>query len=142
MALKGLRGVKMALAEIDKPINNKLKAIYLQGLGNVAGGTPVDEDGGGRSRSNWFLSVGKPSNETTSQKNGDPHLDNMPANVLGKRVFYTNNMPYINTLEYGGYRGVGPKTVAAGGGIYSDQRPGGWVRKELLVIRAAIRGIK
>ena len=134
MALKGLDNMRQALMEIDRPLNNKLKGIYLQGLGNIASGTPVDES---RARSNWFLSIGSPSNETTEQDNGDPHLDKMPQSVLGKRVFYTNNMPYINKLEYGGY-GDGPKTAQG----YSDQAVGGWVRKELLLMRAGIRKIK
>jgi hypothetical protein len=133
MALKGLDNMRQALMEIDRPLNNKLKGIYLQGLGNIASGTPVDES---RARSNWFLSIGSPSNETTEQDNGDPHLDKMPQSVLGKRVFYTNNMPYINKLEYGGY-GDGPKTAQG----YSDQAVGGWVRKELLIMRQGIRNI-
>ena len=134
MALHGLDSLRQALDDIDRPVNNKLKTIYLQGLGNIAGGSPVDE---GRARSNWFLKVGSKSNETTQQTNGDPHLDRMPESVLGKMVFYANNLPYINTLEYGGYAGDGPKTSQG----YSDQAVGGWVRKELLIMRAAIRVI-
>ena len=137
MALHGLDSLRQALDDIDRPVNNKLKVIYLQGLGNIAIGGPVARIGGGRSRSNWFLKVGSPSNETTEQKNQDPHLDKMPVNVLGKQVFYANNMPYINKLEYGGYPGDGPKTKNG----YSDQAVGGWVRKELLIMRAAIRAI-
>lgn len=133
MALKGLTNVKKALSKIDEPYNKKLKGIYLQGLGNIAGGGPIDE---GHLRSNWFLKVGSPSNETTTQTNEDPHLDRMPANVLGKRIFYANNLPYININEYGGY-GDGPKTR----GGFSDQSVGGWVRKELLIMRSAIRKI-
>lgn len=52
------------------------------------------------------------------------------------------DLPYAPVLEYGGYHGVGPKTVALGGGnlgaefvagagIYSKQAPLGWVRKAL-----------
>ena len=53
------------------------------------------------------------------------------------------DLPYAPILEYGAYRGVGPKTVALGGGdlgaefvagagIYSKQAPLGWVRKALV----------
>ena len=137
MALHGLNSLRDALSAIDEPVNDKLKVIYLQGLGNIALGGPVAQVEGGRSRSNWFLKVGSPSNETTEQKNQDTHLDRMPQNVLGKRIFYANNLPYINTLEYGGFPGNGPKTRDG----YSDQAVGGWVRKELLIMRAGIRNI-
>lgn len=63
------------------------------------------------------------------------------GSLLASRV--TNPTPYGPVLEYGGYRGVGPKTVAlgggalglsfqAGGGIYSTQAPLGWVRRALV----------
>lgn len=133
MALRGVNNLREALDNIDVPINNKLKGIFLQALNNIASGTPVDE---GRARSNWFLKVGSPSNETTTQTNGDPHLDRMPANVIGVRLFYSNNLPYINKLEYGGYN-EGPKTLSG----YSDQAVGGWVRGELLRMRLGIRSI-
>lgn len=55
----------------------------------------------------------------------------------------TNTQPYAVVLEYGGYRGVGPRTVrlgardlgegfVAGSGIYSTQEPHGHVRKGLV----------
>jgi hypothetical protein len=123
MALKGIASLQKALSEIDEQQNKKLKGIFLQGLGNIASGTPVDE---GRARSNWFLTVGSATTEKTQQENGDPHLGKMPNRVLGVRLFYSNNMPYINRLEYDGH---------------SDQAPFGWVRSELLMMRAAIRKI-
>jgi hypothetical protein len=54
-----------------------------------------------------------------------------------------NPTPYGPILEYGGYRSVGPRTVAVGGGalglgfqgnagIYSKQAPLGFVRKALV----------
>lgn len=54
----------------------------------------------------------------------------------------STDLPYAPVLEYGGYPGVGPKTVALGGGtigagflgeagIYSRQAPLGWVRRAL-----------
>lgn len=54
----------------------------------------------------------------------------------------STDLVYAPVLEYGGYPGVGPKTVALGGGtigagfvgnagIYSTQAPLGWVRRAL-----------
>lgn len=61
-----------------------------------------------------------------------------------------NSAPYAPILEYGGYRGVGPRTVRLGGGdlgagfqagagIYSRQAPLGWVRKALARTGASYR---
>ena len=37
----------------------------------------------------------------------------MPRYVLGKKIFFTNNLPYIGILEYGGF----PKPVKKGSRI-------------------------
>lgn len=134
MALHGAANVMAAIeAEIELR-NDLLRAAILQSLGNIAVGTPVDQS---RAASNWFLKIGSPSNKTTNSTNGDPHLNTMPNLVLGKRIFYVNNMPYINKLEYGGYPGDGPKTT----GGFSNLAIGGWVRTELLIMRQSIRNI-
>lgn len=138
MALIGRKKVASSINKLIVAKNDKLRTVFLQGLGNIAKGSPIDE---GRARSNWFLKVGSPSNEKINSTNGDPHLDKMPDVVIGKRLFYANNLPYINALEYGLYKGVGTKTVLSNGGIYSDQAAGGWVRSELLRMRAGIRKI-
>lgn len=52
-------------------------------------------------------------------------------------------LPYAPILEYGGFRGIGPRTIHAGpadlgagfqapAGIYSKQAPLGWVRRALV----------
>ena len=40
---------------------------------------------------------------------------------------FTNPVAYMHVLEEGLYPGVGPKTVAYAGGIYSSQAPGGMI---------------
>jgi hypothetical protein len=42
-----------------------------------------------------------------------------------------NRVRYVEVLEFGGYRGVGPKTQRGPGGIYSRQAPRGMVRRTL-----------
>ena len=136
MPLKGRKKLDKAITKRIKEKDNALRGIFIQGLGNISGGTPVDE---GRARNNWFLTLNSPANGVTSTTTGNTTNETrMPKSVLGKRLFYTNNLPYINVLEYGGFPGNGPKTALG----YSDQAVGGWVRKELLVMRKAIRGIK
>ena len=56
-------------------------------------------------------------------------------------MFYANDMPYINKLEYGGFPNpaANPKKTVGG---FSDQAPKGWVRGELLKMRKRIRAIR
>lgn len=125
-------------------LNKDLKGVYFAGLKNIVESTPVDS---GRARNNWFLSVGTP--HLTSSARGDSGTgagsissitSEIPKSVLDKKLYFTNNLPYIATLEYGGY----PKNVKKGSydkdsksyvklssGGFSLQAPDGWVRKTL-----------
>lgn len=65
--------------------------------------TPVDT---GRARGNWQTTVGEPSN--TESRREDPSGSQAIADVMqktpqgaGQEVFLTNNLPYIEDLEYG-----------------------------------------
>ena len=90
---------------IKDRMNTNLKGVYLSGLGNVIAETPADE---GIHRNSWKLSVGVSSNATTTSKSKTGassirQLAKMPAVVLGKKIYFTNNAPAINILEYGGF---------------------------------------
>jgi len=76
--------------------------------------------------------------------NRSPAVSGSRGNRITWSTGYT--LPYAGVLEYGGYPGVGPKTVALGGGdlgagftagagIYAKQSPLGWVRKALAAVR-------
>ena len=74
----------------------------------------------------------------------------MPQKVLNNKMFFTNNLPYIETLEYGGYpspvkKGTWNKKKKAyeirSSGTFSDQAVGGWVRKTLRVMAKKIRSL-
>ena len=121
MPLIGMQRVVKAIDQEVLTVNNKVKAIYLQGLNDIKHNTPVDT---GTARAGWALTIGTPS----SSKQGN--AKKLPQFVLDKKIFYTNNYEYINVLEYGGYKGVGDKTaIGDGGKIFSDQvAPSGWVR--------------
>jgi len=133
-------------------LNTTLKGVYLSGLGNVIAGTPADE---GIHRNSWFLTTGIPSNATTTSKNkigssSIRQLSKMPAVVIGKKLFFTNNAPAINILEYGGF----PSPVKRGSYIkasksyeilsvrgFSKQAPNGWVRAALIAMANKIRSL-
>lgn len=99
-------------------------------FGQVVRASPVQESPatGGRFRGNWFATISTPSTRM--------RMDIRPLNQVNReieqtvnqaanaRIFWlTNNLPYAETIEFGGYRD-GPKTV----GGFSRQAPQGVVR--------------
>ena len=121
--------------------NDDLRGVYFAGLSAMIKQTPVDE---GRARNNWFLTVGKPSNSTTTavSHGGSGSISevfSMPIDVLNNKIFFTNNLPYITTLEFGGY--PQPGTDRTIGGMSSQVAPDGWVRKTLIAMGNKIRNL-
>lgn len=146
MPIQGRKNVSKAIVELKKTTNDNLKKIYFNGLSKIIIGTPVDS---GRARSNWFLTTNIPSSSTTALSNRIENID-LPENVLGKKIYLTNNLPYIESLEYGGY----PNPVKNGtwnkkrGSFeirsingFSEQAPKGWVRTQLIRMQNKIRDL-
>jgi hypothetical protein len=137
---------------IKDRVNDNLKGVYLAGLQQIIQSTPADK---GRARNNWFLTVGTPSNKTTNSEstNGASSLNQLsklPESVLGKRLYFTNNLSYIGVLEYGGF----PSPVKKGSYIkksksyqilsakvFIKQAPNGWVGKTLILMQNKIRSL-
>ena len=153
MPLLGREKVTFELKEgIKSRVNNNLKGVYLSGLGNMIAGTPADK---GIHRNSWFLTIGVASNSTTTSENKTGassirQLAKMPAVVLGKKLYFTNNAPAISILEYGGF----PTPVKQGSYIkasksyeilsirgFSKQAPNGWVRATLIAMQNKIRSL-
>ena len=97
MPLIGRQRVDDAIIKTVKTTNNKLKTIYFKGLREVITATPVDT---GRARSNWYLSQNAPSGKTTDSLTRIDDLK-LPQSVFGKVIYFTNNLPYIISLEWG-----------------------------------------
>jgi hypothetical protein len=153
MPLDGMDNVKKMIAKNKRDANEKIRGVWLAGLKPMVMETPVDT---GVTRNSWFLSVGIPfslAGGRVANKRGRGSLTSaltMPAWVLNKKMFFTNNQPNITTLEYGGY----PKPVRQGSWIkksqsfeilsangFSKQRPNGWVRKNLIKMQNKIRSL-
>ena len=146
MPLKGMKAVKKAIQKTKAEANEDIKSLYFVGLRTIIKATPVEQ---GRAKNNWFLTVGNPSglagrNKDKSGGGSDASLLSMPPSILNKKIYFTNNLPYIGVLEYGGYPNPskGDKTV----GGYSTQltpfkSPKGWVRATLLGVASEIRSI-
>ena len=152
MPLIGRVNLDLAIADLVGVANDDVRGVYLAGLKNIVQGTPADS---GRARNNWFLSVGAPSNKitTSSSVGGGGSLSQaskMPKDVLNNTIFFTNNLPYIGVLEYGGF----PSPVEKGSYIkrsktfeilsingFSKQAPNGWVRKTVIQMQNKIRSL-
>tara|TARA_R110002020_G_scaffold297684_1_gene513459 strand:+ start:492 stop:959 length:468 start_codon:yes stop_codon:yes gene_type:complete len=153
MPIKGMGKVFKALDKVGQESNKKVAGIYADGLKAVVLETPVGVKDGGRARNNWFLSENSPSSKITRLRSPDgssslARLAGMPKVVLGRKLFFTNNVPYIETLEYGGYPNPPKKGSWIDGqyqklsnGGYSLAAPKGMTREALLKMRKAIRAI-
>ena len=85
----------------------------------------------GRLKNNWFPSVNKGSNETTESTS-----DQVMARVealrfkLGDTLYFTNNLPYAEKIEFGLYPSPSKTGKTVGG--YSVKSPQGMVRKNII----------
>lgn len=122
MPLKGVRQVKDAIQNLTVNANKNIRGIMFQTLANIQIGTPRDT---GRAANNWFISVGSPSDKSSDSTSGNKlSIEDLPKSVFGQKFYYTNNLPYIERLEYGGH---------------SQQAPKGWVRAEIKRAKRALR---
>ena len=155
MPLIGRDRLDDAIDDTVKELNKKLSAIYIKGLGEMVRMSPVHFKDGGRLKNNWFLTVGQPSSNTrdgnATGSTSYAELGSMPATVLGKKVYFTNNLPYANTVEYGGYPNPPKKgtntsetkgepnyqKLSAGG--YSRQFPNGMARINIKKMKAKVK---
>ena len=104
--------------------------------------TPVDT---GRARANWNVSVGSPDLSTSENTRKTPKSKKeMPEPKGDESIFISNNLPYITTLEYGGY----PKNSTTGKTVngFSKQAPEGMVGVTLAnndaIFDSAVRSVK
>lgn len=122
MTLRGDLGKfrQKALEEAEK----ERRAICSELFKSVVMDTPVDT---GRARGNWQITTGSPNRNITDRLSPgfssvvSQELQNLGA--LGDTVYMTNNLPYIEGLEYGS----------------SGQAPSGMVRKNVARIRSLIQ---
>ena len=133
-------------------LNNKLISIYATGLRNIVLGTPVHFDRGGRLKNNWFLTVSTPSSKTrggqASGSSSFSQIGQLPSNVLGKKIYFTNNLPYAGVVEYGGYPSppengtwTGQRFEQLSSGGYSKQAPRGMARISVAKMKRRINSL-
>jgi hypothetical protein len=152
-----IKGLGKAFKAIDAMVtgsNETIKKEYIKTLTKIIQQTPVHFKDGGRLRNSWNLSESSPKGVArTPNGNGIGSVASvarMPKTVIGKRLFFTNPMPYANKVEYGGYPNpveMGTNTsesdspqfqkLSAGG--YSKQAPSGMVRLNVKRMRTRLK---
>lgn len=114
---KYANGVK---AKIKKVRVNYAFALY----SSIVKKTPVDT---GRARANWNISVGNVDSSTTEEtkKSGLKYKESDINPNGDESIYISNNLPYITTLEYGGYSKSSKTGKTVNG--FSKQAPNGMV---------------
>ncbi len=152
-----IKGIDNAINAIDgmvKGSNDAIKKEYIKTLTAIVKQTPVHFKDGGRLRNSWTLSESSPNGvERTPSGSGSGSVSSvarMPKIVIGKRLFFTNPLPYANIAEYGGYPNpvkMGTNTSESGSpnfqklssGGYSLQAPNGMVRVNVKRARTRLK---
>ena len=106
-------------AKIDRTLNQGIRATLFEVSTAIIKDTPADT---GRARGNWQASVGRGATgevSVDSVRSGEARaiadVDQTVSVAVGDLYYLTNNLPYIERLEYG----------------WSKQAPGGMVRKNM-----------
>lgn len=92
-------------------VEAKVRAICLDLYSGISYETPVDT---GRARANWFTSIGRPDNSTTTDTDpsGSKGIARAQADIKmapGNVFYISNNLPYIYRLEFEGWSKQAPK---------------------------------
>lgn len=152
-----IKGMGNALKAIDGMVtgsNETVKKEYIKTLTAIIKQTPVHFKDGGRLRNSWNLSEKSPKGVVrTPSGSGSGSFSSvarMPKVVIGKKLFFTNPMPYANVVEYGGYpspvkmgtntsEGGTPQYQKLSAGGYSKQAPNGMVRLNVKRMRTRLK---
>jgi hypothetical protein len=137
----------------NKDIDIAARKITFALFSGIIQATPVGEDpdiSPGRARGNWQTSVGAPVDGVVERldQSGAAAVAEVEANMggAGKVTYLTNNLEYIEVLEYGGYpdpvkKGTrlkdGSYEIRSEGG-YSKQSPQGMVRTNLARVQQIV----
>jgi hypothetical protein len=126
--------------KIGVNVEDLAAATFIEVFSGVIRATPVDT---GRARGNWQTTKNSPASGTTEriQKNKNAGVATSEAHaVVNKPGLYylTNNLPYAEKLEFGGY-GTGPSSTSKTKGGFSIQAPLGMVRINAKRIKQILR---
>ena len=126
MPLIGRKKVDEALNKMVQKKNKQVRAVAIQTFQDIAFRTPVDT---GRARKGWLLSMGTPN--LAGKGGGITQARKVPKFILGKTVYFSNGVEYIETLERGRRLRKRTKRESKGSALVevgSKQAPRGMVR--------------
>lgn len=149
MPLVGLEKVFKAIDEKKENLNDKVHDIFVEGLGAIIEITPTHFKDGGALKNSWFLTEGSPSDATrdANEEGAGSYasLATMPKSVLNKTLYFTNNQPYVNIVEYGGFPNppkqgtwTGEEYQKLSRGGFSEQAAEGMARTNIDRMRKAL----
>jgi hypothetical protein len=109
------------VARVNGRIDDKIRAATSEVFSNIIQMTPVDT---GRARGNWQCTIGAPFTGEDDTGNVLKMQNTLPRRA-GSIVYLTNNVPYIQKLEYD---------------AHSRQAPNGMVRISVALFEGALNG--
>ena len=126
-------------AKVCKSVPDTMRGIALDLFESTIKDTPSEQ---GTARGNWQTSIGSPKTGVTARTGDSGSIAELKS-VLPRfgndnTIYLANNLPYIWTLEYGGYgRGDGATNKTTRDG-YSIQAPYGMVRVNAARIQSIV----
>jgi hypothetical protein len=144
-----IEGIEEAIKDVEdqkKAYENAIRKAVIELFRRVILKTPVDK---GQARSNWQASINSPISSILNEEDprGTKAINKMVNIVLGKKdvseatFWLSNNLPYIDVLEYGEYPNPPKKGTGKTAGGYSIQAPTGMVRAALRELSGIIREV-
>jgi hypothetical protein len=142
-------------AKTKTTLDEAHRGIVLETFSSIISDTPVGDprvdEHPGRARANWQTNVGQPRWTFTPALGVEVAFESLKANLgkAGDTVWLSNGLPYIETVEYGGYPnpprygtyipGVGYVIKSIGG--YSKQAPEGMVRRAIVRVDGIVKQV-
>jgi hypothetical protein len=144
-----IEGIEEAIKDVkdqQKAYENAIRKAVIELFRRVILNTPVDT---GQARGNWQASINSPISSLMDTKDpeGSKAVNKMVNIILSKEdvseaVFWlSNNLPYIDVLEFGEYPNPPKEGTGKTSGGFSTQAPSGMVRKSLKELEGIIKEV-
>ena len=144
-----VEGIEESIKDVEdeqKAYENAIRKAVIELFRRVILNTPVDK---GQARANWQASINSPISSILNEDDpaGSTAVNKMVNIVLAKKdvseaVFWlSNNLPYIDVLEYGQFPNPPKGGTGKTQGGFSIQAPNGMVRKALQELEGIIREV-